>query len=56
MPLSRTLGGKGIFVFFCVVLVFPLLCFLRLHTFSLEGPDRDLAAPGTGDLARPWEE
>ena len=36
--------------------VFPLLWCLRLHTFSLEGPDRDLAVPGPGDLARPWEE
>ena len=34
-----------------VVFVFPLLSCLRLHT--LEGPSRDLAEAGPGDLARP---
>ena len=34
-----------------VVFVFPLLSCLRLHT--LEGPPRDLAEAGPGDLARP---
>ena len=45
------------FCFFFVVFVFPLLCmaFAAPHV-SLEGPDRDLAASGTGDLARLWEE
>ena len=48
------MGVRGCFSF--VVFVFPFLWCLRLHTFSLEGPDRDLAFPGPGDLARSWEE
>ena len=54
------LARKAVWVFVvdspCYVCFLPFLWCLRLHTFSLEGPGRDLAVPSPGDLAHPREE